>query len=99
MKSHAHTEAARRERTPEDVENAAFWENKAGARAEDREADMREAERAMKHCILCGTLTAGSVGAAGLRWSCICQPCKDEEDGALLAGIRAQAAITKLVTT
>jgi len=37
----------------------------------------------MKTCILCGKQTEGSVGVAGLRWSCICQPCKDAEDKAL----------------
>jgi hypothetical protein len=37
----------------------------------------------MKNCILCGELTNGSVGAAGCKWSCICQPCKDKEDNAL----------------
>ncbi|HOZ44855.1 MAG TPA: hypothetical protein PLN39_02525 [Candidatus Dojkabacteria bacterium] len=34
----------------------------------------------MKNCILCSQLTNGSVGAAGYKWSCICQPCKDKED-------------------
>jgi len=37
----------------------------------------------MKTCILCGKLTNGSIGAAGLHWSCICQECKDKEDKAL----------------
>lgn len=37
----------------------------------------------MQRCILCGTDTAGSVGAAGIHWDCICQPCKDREDKAL----------------
>ena len=34
-------------------------------------------------CILCRRPTTGSVGAAGLRWPMICQPCKDAEDRAL----------------
>jgi len=34
----------------------------------------------MKDCILCGKQTEGSVGAAGYKWSFICQPCKDSED-------------------
>lgn len=42
-------------------------------------------------CILCGCQTAGSVGAAGLRWRCICQACKDREDAALAARLDAQA--------
>lgn len=45
----------------------------------------------MKPCILCGTLTPGSIGAAGLRWSSICQPCKDAEDAALFAQVQSYA--------
>lgn len=45
----------------------------------------------MKVCILCGTQTAGSIGAAGIKWSFICQPCKDREDAALLHQIEAQS--------
>ncbi len=37
----------------------------------------------MKNCILCGKPTEGSIGAAGIKWSCICQPCKDAEDKVL----------------
>lgn len=37
----------------------------------------------MKNCILCGKPTEGSTGATGIKWSCICQPCKDAEDKAL----------------
>ena len=44
-----------------------------------------------KNCILCGTPTAGSIGAAGLRWKVICQPCKDREDEILRRKIEAQA--------
>lgn len=42
-------------------------------------------------CMLCGETTTGSVGAAGLRWKTICQPCKDVEDGALADRIEAHA--------
>ena len=45
----------------------------------------------MKTCILCGDLTTGSIGAAGMRWSYICQPCKDIEDEALRLRIVGQA--------
>lgn len=48
---------------------------------------------AIKICILCGTQTSGSVGAAGIRWSFICQPCKDREDTALLRKIEVQSKI------
>jgi len=41
-----------------------------------------------KTCIICGCQTHGSVGAAGLRWSVICQPCKDAEDRALADQIK-----------
>ncbi len=37
----------------------------------------------MKKCILCGNETFGSVGAAGIKWAVICQPCKNAEDKAL----------------
>jgi hypothetical protein len=37
----------------------------------------------MKTCILCGKETLGSVGAAGIKWTIICQPCKDKEDNLL----------------
>ena len=45
----------------------------------------------MKTCILCGKLTEGSVGAAGLKWSMICQKCKDEEDAFLLESLKSVA--------
>jgi hypothetical protein len=41
----------------------------------------------MKTCILCGEDTEGSIGAAGIKWSMICQPCKDKEDQALYHSI------------
>lgn len=36
----------------------------------------------MQNCMLCGTPTNGSIGVAGMKWSKICQPCKDAEDQA-----------------
>jgi len=47
----------------------------------------------MKNCILCGKETEGSVGAAGIKWSMICQPCKDSEDAALLNSIKRKGKI------
>ena len=47
----------------------------------------------MKKCILCGKPTEGSVGAAGIHWTCICQQCKDLEDQALESQIKAQGII------
>ena len=49
----------------------------------------------MRKCILCGEMTTGSVGAAGLQWPMICQPCKDKEDQALAASINVQATVIK----
>lgn len=43
----------------------------------------------LRYCKLCGCLTTGSVGAAGLRWPFLCQPCKDREDGALAEYVEA----------
>jgi len=47
----------------------------------------------MKLCMLCGNPTEGSIGAAGIPWSFICQPCKDEEDQALARQLQAQTKI------
>lgn len=48
----------------------------------------------MKNCILCNQLTEGSIGAAGIKWPNICQPCKDIEDAALSAKLSIQAKVT-----
>ncbi len=40
-------------------------------------------------CILCGDETFGSIGAAGLTWRNICQPCKNSEDAALAFKVRS----------
>ena len=48
-------------------------------------------------CISCGQQTTGSIGAAGLRWSCLCQTCKDAEDAALLRQIEQTKRILILV--
>jgi hypothetical protein len=45
--------------------------------------DQYELNRKEKECILCGKMTTGSVGKAGLRIGFICQPCRDAEDKAL----------------
>ena len=34
----------------------------------------------MRKCILCNEITEGSIGAAGIKWTIICQKCKDRED-------------------
>lgn len=44
----------------------------------------------MRNCILCNVPTCGSIGAAGIQWPHICQPCKDKEDKALAVSIAIQ---------
>lgn len=45
----------------------------------------------MKECILCNKMTDGSTGKAGIKWSMICQECKDEEDRILEDRLKATA--------
>lgn len=40
-------------------------------------------------CLICRKDTEGSVGAAGLKWRNLCQPCKDREDNMGLASLKA----------
>ncbi len=47
-------------------------------------------------CLGCKTLTTGSVGAAGIRWSFLCQPCKDKADN---DAAQAGAVIAKSLAT
>jgi hypothetical protein len=51
----------------------------------------------MKPCKLCGVETNGSIGAAGIQWTSICQPCKDKEDKAALEQVKIQARILNVV--
>ena len=41
-------------------------------------------------CVECQQPTTGSVGAAGIRWRRICQPCKNKMDAELLNSVRLQ---------
>jgi len=52
----------------------------------------------MRKCILCGKQTEGSIGAAGIKWSCICQPCKDKEDNFLAERIKYGSKVLELIT-
>lgn len=45
------------------------------------------ADTTTRPCALCDEPTTGSVGAAGIKWAAICQPCKDREDKAALAAL------------
>ena len=50
----------------------------------DRQDELKaNAKGLMQKCLLCGKITLGSIGKAGIKWSCICQECKDKEDEAL----------------
>jgi hypothetical protein len=49
----------------------------------------------MKLCMVCGTPTEGSVGAAGIKYSMVCQLCKDEADNELRTTLAANAKIVK----
>jgi hypothetical protein len=51
----------------------------------------------MKNCILCNKKTQGSAGAAGIKWSFICQPCKDKEDRAYEDSLNALSKTYKAV--
>ena len=53
----------------------------------------------MKECILCNKQTEGSIGAAGIKWPNICQPCKDKEDTMLLRRIEVEGKmLSKFLT-
>ncbi len=51
----------------------------------------------MNNCILCGQLTDGSIGAAGLVWNNICQPCKNEEDAKLAFNVKSSNRGMKMI--
>jgi hypothetical protein len=46
-----------------------------------------------RKCILCGKMTKGSIGRAGIKWAMICQECKDKADNDLLNSMRPIATI------
>lgn len=51
----------------------------------------------VRTCVSCGCLTEGSTGVAGIRWSILCQPCKDAEDAALDRRLRDTAQVIKVM--
>lgn len=54
--------------------------------------------KSTQKCILCGKETEGSIGRAGIKWSMICQTCKDREDDALSRQLDMSGqAIKKLI--
>lgn len=51
----------------------------------------------MRNCIICHKPTEGSIGVAGIRWSCICQPCKNKEDNLLIEQLKAQSIALNMI--
>ena len=47
----------------------------------------------MEKCKLCGVVTYGSIGRAGIRWPFLCQKCKDKEDRTLLRKLDGQRLV------
>jgi len=52
----------------------------------------------MDKCLICHQPTTGSVGAAGIKWARICQPCKDKEDKALWDQVKITNQTLGLIT-
>ena len=85
--------------TPRTVDRIECWCVKCGKHSTFKVVSENKKEEGMEECILCGTLTRGSVGAAGLRWTSICQICKDREDASLGEKISYQANVCSEVMT
>jgi hypothetical protein len=54
--------------------------NELKAARSDWECQKEAKAQGERKCILCGKMTKGSVGRAGIRWAMICQECKDKAD-------------------
>ena len=63
----------------------------------DEYVEQRDGLGKLTKCVLCGELTHGSVGKAGIKWSMICQKCKDKEDTALLNSYRPIKQLVDMV--
>jgi hypothetical protein len=63
-------------------------ENELKAAKSDYEFEKEAKAQSERKCILCGKMTKGSVGRAGIRWAMICQECKDKADNDLLNSMR-----------
>ena len=61
-------------------------ENEDMAESDEAEASLDELDEVsgFNKCIICGKMTRGSIGRAGIRWQKICQECKDKADEGLL---------------
>jgi protein-arginine kinase activator protein McsA len=67
-------------------------ENELKAARSDWESE-KESKVKERACILCGKMTKGSVGRAGIKWAMICQECKDKADNDLLNSMRPIATV------
>jgi hypothetical protein len=63
-------------------------ENELKAAKDDWECEKEAKTKGERKCILCGKMTKGSVGRAGIKWAMICQECKDKADNDLLNSMR-----------
>ena len=55
----------------------------------------------MQHrkCIVCGKPTEGSTGRTGIKWPNVCQPCKDDADGAAVEDLRRMMDVVHMLET
>ena len=51
----------------------------------------------MKTCLICGNLTSGSIGAAGIKLNFICPDCRAVEDDLLLKKVERTIRVVKEV--
>jgi hypothetical protein len=58
-----------------------------------------ETQKPKKTCLLCRQQTNGSVGASGIKWSNVCQTCKDIEDNIAKQQIKSLVYLYKQVQT
>jgi hypothetical protein len=58
------------------------------------EAEKQADAATLKRCAICGEYqSGGAIGAAGIHWGNLCQPCKDNEDKAALAQCRVHGEL------
>ena len=69
----------------------------AAVAAEEMDCTVNEGSPVMRNCMLCGKETSGSVGAAGIHWTTICQACKDAEDAAYRKKVVYQAKAMDII--
>ena len=73
-----------------------FFDEMAEFKAESETAPAPD-NHELTPCILCGKMTPGSIGKAGIRWKMICQECKDREDSGLDNSMRSIKKLVNMV--